>query len=393
VFSAGRAPRGRKKLLPSRTRLGGASAEVVAPPGLRKQTFHQRTWYARYAAVTSLGRQPGVDCQGRRVQLISLAEGLGRAGPAPLRAWHGPYRPSRVGLAGSTGGSGLGPGVGAWRWRGPWHPRSQAWPVSASTGAWRRRGPARTTTRAWPAPPPRLSPALRVGLAGPWGGSVLAPPPALGADEGRRAQRPGLGPCRWNDTLENYQHLAGHQVHLVHEPRARCEPAWPARRAARPRPQCPGAGPSPPPPRAAALPRIRQHLAGHQVHLVHGHAGRGDRRRAGLRRRHVQPSVPPIQRHREPRRKAASAVPACTMPSARGSQSMGSQNSAPTAPNRTGTSSGAPRARPAGARRRSARQNRPETPRGSPSMAHHRAASQPIAPCGLGPLFEKKNSL
>ena len=213
-------------------------------------------------------------------------------------------------MAGSTGGSGLGPGVGAWRWRGPWHPRSQAWPVSASTGAWRRRGPARTTTRAWPAPPPRLSPALRVGLAGPWGGSVLAPPPALGADEGRRARRPGLGPCRWNDTLENYQHLAGHQVHLVHEPRARCEPAWPARRAARPRPQCPGAGPSPPPPRAAALPKIRQHLAGHQVHLVHGHAGRGNRRRAGLRRRHPAslPSSATANRGARPRPQSPRAL-------------------------------------------------------------------------------------
>ena len=44
------APRGRRKLL--RTRLGGASAGVVAPPGLRKQTLHQRTWYV--AAVLPL---------------------------------------------------------------------------------------------------------------------------------------------------------------------------------------------------------------------------------------------------------------------------------------------------------------------------------------------------
>ena len=28
-----------------------ASAGVVAPPGLRKQTLHRRTWYGRYAAV------------------------------------------------------------------------------------------------------------------------------------------------------------------------------------------------------------------------------------------------------------------------------------------------------------------------------------------------------
>ena len=53
LFSTGKwhlgAPRGRKKLL--RTRLGDAPAGVVAPPGLRKQTLHQRTWYGRYAAV------------------------------------------------------------------------------------------------------------------------------------------------------------------------------------------------------------------------------------------------------------------------------------------------------------------------------------------------------
>ena len=66
-FSTGKrhlgAPRGRKKLL--RTRLGGASAGVVAPPGLRKQTLHRRTWYGRYAAVLPLCSSTGFASGGR----------------------------------------------------------------------------------------------------------------------------------------------------------------------------------------------------------------------------------------------------------------------------------------------------------------------------------------
>ena len=72
------------------TLLGGASAGVVAPPGLRKQTLHRRTWYGRYAAVLPL-------CPGRAQKEPTTSPAIWGRRPGALLAGPGWGRGGRVG--------------------------------------------------------------------------------------------------------------------------------------------------------------------------------------------------------------------------------------------------------------------------------------------------------